>query len=48
MAGSYNEIVDYWKIPRAMIAPNGELVVFDSEFREAGGGDVYVVEALIR
>ena len=48
LAHSYNEIVDYWKIPRAMIAPNGELVVFDSEFREAGGGDVYVVEALIR
>ena len=35
-------------IPRAMIAPNGKLVVFDSEFRGAGGGDVYVVEAPLR
>src|SRR5215813_3932396 len=48
LAHSYNEIVDYWKIPRAMIAPNGKLVVFDSEFRGASSGDVYVVEAPVR
>jgi hypothetical protein len=48
LAHSYNEIVDYWKIPRAMIAPNGKLVVFDSEFRGTNSGDVYVVEAPLR
>ncbi len=49
LAHSYNEIVDYWKIPRAMLAPNGKLVVFDSEFRKRkGGGDVYVIEVPIR
>jgi hypothetical protein len=48
LAHSYNETVDYWKIPRAMIAPNGKLVVFDSEFRGTGGGDVYVVEVPLR
>ena len=48
LAHSYNEIVDYWKIPRAMLAPNGKLVVFDSEFRGTGGGDVYVVEVPLR
>ena len=48
LAHSYNEIVDYWKIPRAMIAPNGKLVVFDSEFRGASSGDVYVVEVPLR
>jgi hypothetical protein len=45
---TYNEIVDYFKLPRAMISPNGKLVVFDSEFRGAGGGDVYVVEVPLR
>ena len=48
LAHSYNEAGDYFKIPRAMIAPNGKLVVFDSEFRSAGGGDVYVVEVPLR
>jgi len=48
LAHSYNESADYWKIPRAMLAPNGKLVVFDSEFRKAGGGDVYVVEVPLR
>lgn len=48
LAHSYNEIVDYWKIPRAMISPNGKLVVFDSEFRGASSGDVYVVEVPLR
>jgi hypothetical protein len=48
LAHSYNEIVDYWKIPRAMVAPNGKLVVFDSEFRGKGNGDVYVVEVPVR
>jgi len=48
LAHTYNEIVDYFKLPRAMISPNGKLVVFDSEFRGAGGGDVYVVEVPLR
>jgi hypothetical protein len=48
LAHTYNEIVDYFKLPRAMISPNGKLVVFDSEFRGAGGGDVYVVEVPVR
>ncbi len=48
LAHSYNEVVDYWKIPRAMVAPNGKIVVFDSEFRGKGGGDVYVVEVPLR
>ncbi len=48
LAHTYNEIVDYWKIPRAMVAPNGKLVVFDSEFRGASDGDVYVVETPIK
>ena len=48
LAHTYNGIVDYFKLPRAMIAPNGKLVVFDSEFLGAGGGDVYVVEVPLR
>ena len=49
LAHSYNVIVDYWKIPRAMVAPNGKIVVFDSEFRSpSGGGNVYVVEVPVR
>jgi hypothetical protein len=48
LAHSYNEAGDYWKIPRAMIAPNGKLVVFDSEFRGESNGDVYVVEVPLR
>ena len=43
-----NEVVEYWKITRAMVAPNGKLVVFDREFRVAGGGNVYVAEAPLR
>jgi hypothetical protein len=48
LAHSYNEVEEYWKTPRAMVAPNGKLVVFDSEFRGKGGGDVYVVEVPVR
>jgi hypothetical protein len=48
LAHTYNEIVDYWKIPRGMISPNGKIVVFGSEFRGTGGGDVYVVEVPLR
>jgi hypothetical protein len=48
LAHTYNENGDYWMIPRAMVAPNGKLVMFSSEFRRAGGGDVYVVEVPLR
>jgi hypothetical protein len=48
LAHSYNEVVEYWKIPRAMVAPNGKLVVFDSDFRGASEGDVYVIEVPLR
>jgi hypothetical protein len=48
LAHTYNDIIDYWSLPRAQLAPNGKIVMFGSEFRGGGGGDVYVVEVPIR
>jgi hypothetical protein len=44
LAHTFGVGTDYWETPRATISVDGKLVMFDSDFGGATGGDVYVVE----